>query len=245
MKTKFVNTLDEEINLKQNSIYTPVLKMAWEELKTTLNLPITKIESDIFNKVNDYKFLEEPLSSNEIKKEVTINEDKIKIKAEFDKSLPFKKELYVNGNPLFFEKKEICSFSPNKNWCKMLYYEDKDNFAINISTKNDNEEIILIKSDFNNNFNLQDEINSTLSKQKNNNVGINKEDTIIVPIIEVDSSSDYADLLPVQLFTDKYPFIIETLSQKIDFTLNNKGAEVKVRVILKGTLQCIFQILII
>jgi len=68
MKTKFVNTLNEEINLKQNSIYTPVLKMAWEELKISLNSPITKIESDVFNKVNDYKFLEKPLSFNEIKK---------------------------------------------------------------------------------------------------------------------------------------------------------------------------------
>jgi len=162
---------------------------------------------------------------------------KIKIEVEFDKSLPFKEELYINESPLFFEKKEICSFSPKKAWCNLLYYED--DFAISISTKNDEDEIVLIKGNFENNFNLQNEIISVLSKKKDNDVRINREDTIIVPIIEVDNSSDFSDLLPVQLYTEKYPFIIEELKQKINFTLNNNGAEIKSRLFMRGAVQCI------
>ncbi len=233
---KIVNVLTEKISIKQNSIYTPTIKYAWEELKKSLNAPITKIDNSILNEINEYKFSQKPLLEDEIEKQVLIEDDKIDIFVEFNKSLPFKYELYINEQAFTFNKHKVCSISPKKDWVDLLYYKDDDNFALKITPKNENQEIIFIKKDFQENFNFKDELE--IINNQTENIRINIEDTITIPIIEFDLESKYNDLVPVKIHTKKLPFIINSLKQKIKFTLNEKGAEVESIFRMRGAYQC-------
>lgn len=235
----FLNTLNEKVNLDNNSIYTPTLKMAWEELKIVLESSIVKSNNNDLVSLDNYKFIQYPLSIQEYEKDIKIDGDKINITVEFNKVLPFEEDLYINKNALIFNNKEVCSFSPKNKWVKLIYFNNEDDFAISITPKDNEHEIVLIKSNFQSELILKDEIEKVINKSSYDSMKYNEE--IIIPIIEFDLLSKFPNIRSVQLYTEKYPFLLKGIEQKTKFTLNNKGAEVKSIVRIGGLVNCVSQ----
>ena len=108
---------------------------------------------------------------------------------------------------------------------EVLFYNNKDNFAIKLNTKN-NEDIILARIDNTNSF---DETYNTIienSKYEKNKV-FNNKDTLKIPNLIVDTEISYDELCNKELANNKnnISYIISAI-QQINFSLNNEGGEV-------------------
>ena len=108
---------------------------------------------------------------------------------------------------------------------EVLFYNNKDNFAIKLNTKN-NEDIILARIDNTNSF---DETYNTIienSKYEKNKV-FNNKDTLKIPNLIVDTEISYDELCNKELANNKNNIsYITSAIQQINFSLNNEGGEV-------------------
>jgi len=103
---------------------------------------------------------------------------------------------------------------------KVLYYDDYDNYAVKLITK-DNDEVILVKGKNNKNNFLEifNDINL------NNESNFLSEDTITISNLNFKLTTTYKDLINKQI--KNTDFIISDALQMINFTLDNTGGKVK------------------
>ncbi len=110
---------------------------------------------------------------------------------------------------------------------KVLYYNSKDDFAVSLQTKN-NDEVVLCKSPKGENF---EEIYKNLKESSDNYEGkkyFTKYDSLKVPYIKFDEKKEYTELANKPFMTaDGNVAEIEKAIQTIKFELDEKGGKIK------------------
>lgn len=114
-----------------------------------------------------------------------------------------------------------------RNQIEVLFYNNKDNFAIKLHTKS-NDEVILYKNPKGNTFN---EIYNNMTSESNNYKGsrnFNKEDEFKSPMISFNVNKEYEELSNKTLISkNKKQYQIDKAIQTINFSLDEKGGRIK------------------
>lgn len=114
-----------------------------------------------------------------------------------------------------------------RNQIEVLFYNTKDDFAIKLHTKS-NDEVILYKSPKGSTFN---EIYDNMVLESNNykgNRNFNKKDEFKTPFINFNVKKEYNELSNI-IFTSKSgnEYMIYKAIQTISFSLDEKGGRIK------------------
>jgi len=243
-ETEFLPTLENTISKDKNSVYCATLLFAWEEIRKSIKTPL-EIDKMYPNLIlfNSSKSHVNTLESSEYETSAKIENEKISLSAEFEKSLPFVKELTSFTDKLLFNQTKVASFGIICNEdetyenIEILYYKNDDEFVLKLSLRNTENEIILYKSKMK--FQLMSEIISEINKNiivgKNevNNDAYNwkynlcDKDEVIVPKLSFNIETNFSNLENNSFNSGGQLFNIETVKQRTAFLLDEKGAEIK------------------
>jgi hypothetical protein len=150
--TEFILTPENKLSDSLNSIYSPTLLFAWQEIKDHLKSPIDISSSNSldFKLINQSETFQNSLNKDEYETTIDVSNGIIAT-AYFKKSLPFKLELHTQYAPLNFNGTDVRSFGLNYpdgellDYFQMLYYLDDEHFAIKLFPADTSSEIILAK----------------------------------------------------------------------------------------------------
>ena len=115
---------------------------------------------------------------------------------------------------------------------EVLFYNDKNNFAIKLNTIN-NEDVILARIENTNSF---DETYKKIIENSNveKDTIFKNEDTLKIPNLIVNTEISYGELCNKELTNNKNNISYITYAiQQVDFSLNNEGGEVLSRGIMQ------------
>ena len=162
------------------------------------------------------------------------NNDRYFIYTMLYREFEYNKKFSVLANDKFGNYDNIKYFGINKkstdevrNQIEVLFYNTKDDFAIKLHTKS-NDEVILYKSPKGSTFN---EIYDNMVLESNNyegNRNFNKKDEFKAPFINFNVKKEYNELSNI-VFTSKSgnEYMIDTAIQTISFALDEKGGRIK------------------
>ena len=109
-----------------------------------------------------------------------------------------------------------------KNNVKPLFYKDKDNYAILLHTKT-NDEIILYRGDINKPVNdIWKDVKKRINQDEER---FSEIDKLMVPFINLDNMFEYKELADKQIQNTN--LIIKKVLESVEFKLDNKGAKLK------------------
>ncbi len=238
-QTTFLTTLETPFISKQNGIYAASMLFAWEEIKTQVSEPIKEIDSEELARMNSSKSYQNTLLKNEYNSSVELDNLTIRAKAFFKKSLPFEVPLKLDDNFLQFLEDEVVSFGfkGDNDVANIMYYNNDDDFAIELIPKDKDHVIILVKSHFDQNINFSNEINRFRKLQTKFDDDRNEknywkyyfqeEDIVSIPIIDFNIETNYLEIEGSRFTSGDRRFIIEIAYQRTAFRLDEKGAEVE------------------
>jgi hypothetical protein len=229
-------TLNDKIDLSQNTAYTPTFKIAIDAFLSEIG-PGYSIEDTTLQNLSEYMFKEMPLREDEYKKEIEKEGNKLKVTVSFEKDLPFERPSRISEEPFMFGDKELCHFKPRKR-PDLLYYNDKDDFAISLSPKDESQEIIMIKSPFSSGVSFEELFQSI--KEPNYECSLDFNATIKIPIIEFDWSTKHPEIEHRTLQKSPSDFWdIAEIKEELKFSLTNTGAKVKSGIAISGMWNCV------
>lgn len=199
-------------------------------LKTiSLKKEIEKGIKDKFNQTSDildsFSWDDDNLSKNN---------DRYFIYTMLYREFEYNKKFSVLANDKFGNYDNIKYFGINKkstdevrDQIEVLFYNTKDDFAIKLHTKS-NDEVILYKSPKGSTFN---EIYDNMVLESNNyegNRNFNKKDEFKAPFINFNVKKEYNELSNI-VFISKSgnEYMIDTAIQTISFALDEKGGRIK------------------
>ncbi len=237
--TIFLLTLEKTFDTKENGIYAVSLLMAWDEIRNEISKPIKEFSSSELELMNNSEGYKNVLSKSEYSSSIEVEDLTIRAKAYFKKSLPFVIPLQKDDKPIQFLDDKVVSFGfyGYNEVARILYYHDDNDFAIRLIPKDNEHEIILIKSHFDNSINLKDEVHrlsdymSEFKGNRNDNnhwkYYLNDEDQISIPLIEFNIETNYSEIEGSTFSAGKQNFFVDMVYQRTAFVLNEKGAEVE------------------
>ena len=117
----------------------------------------------------------------------------------------------------------------------VLYYENEDNFAIEIETKNDDKIVLVRKDAFETNFN--DIYKSVKSKADSyeGSTAFEAVDEFKMPNLEIDVLRNYEELTGAKFTAPKADGIINAAMQTIKFNIDEKGGSIKSEAVMDVT----------
>ena len=190
-----------------------------------------EIEEGIKNKFNQTSDLLEDISWNDNSNSLT---KEYLFYTMLYREFTYNKTFEVLSNDAFNGKGSIKYFgigvnstSEVREQLEVLFYKDKNNFAIKLNTKT-NDEVIFYKNPVGNTFN---QIYDNLVKNTNNYTGskyFSSEDKFKAPMIDFNVKKEYTEL-ENRKFYDKLnnEYEISKALQTINFSLDEKGGKVK------------------
>ena len=110
---------------------------------------------------------------------------------------------------------------------EVLYYNSKDDFAIKLKTKQE-DEVILCKNPNGNTFN--EIYKNILDENKNfkGDKGLKEGETLKVPNLELEEKKEFTEIENKEfLFSDGTSYVIEKAIQTIEFELDKTGGRIK------------------
>ncbi len=243
--TAFVTTLESEINLKENSIYSVTLLLAWNEIRNIIGENL-KIEDKFaaLNTLSKSKSFINTLKQGEYFTKVEIEEFMIKAHSEISISLPFEISLRTFSDKLIFNNKTVESFGLNgadedKNLrCNVIisYYKDDDNFIIKLLPKYKEQEIILFKTEskFKTLSSMYADAKRLIqigNEERKNEVNFLKytfqeEDEIVIPKIDFNIETNFPDIEGIPFHVGESIYEIEKVWQRTSFHLDENGAQI-------------------
>jgi hypothetical protein len=243
-ETGFVPTLENELLLNKNTIYSVSFLMAWNEIKKVLkdSILVTDANSRDFKLVNESNSFRQALKPSEYKTEVSF-QDGIIAKAYFNKVLPFDNSFDKMKQPLMFQKQAVEAFGINyysvdlARIVKIYYYDSDNNFVIGIKTKDSNHEIILakgipIKGTLLSSFKeVEKKIQlGIVQKTKEENLwkySYLREDKLAIPVLQYAIENTYSTIEDQEFVTyPNVPHVVNEAYQQISFCLNENGVTV-------------------
>lgn len=250
--TTFVLTLEDTIPKERNAVYASTMLFAWDELRKKINGPLEIKETlgDLYRLNNSTSYIK-VLKPEEYKASGEIINGQIIAKAQFKKSLPFKYEMTDLNYALNFNNAQVASFGVigfNNYYAmeslEIAYYKDDNNFIIKLFPSEKEHEIILFKSehDFNSMTEILHEIYTCIEKGRiekktpNNHwkYSFEEDDELIIPKIYFNIETNYPNLEGKTFIANGIEFPIITAWQHTEFTLNEKGAEVKSEAVVEA-----------
>jgi hypothetical protein len=238
--TDFVPTLENKLSKGKNSVYCITMLYAWDEIRRSLKTPLhVDHSSRDLTLLNSSKSYMNVLNKNEYKTSVLIAGDRIKAKAEFNKSLPFENEFESNRDDLTFESMKVASFG---TWDKdpkveILYYRSDSDFIIKLLPKDRNNEIILLKTS--EKYSSMSQILSDIKRKiqtgqlERRNVELNwqyflnKDDRVIIPKLNFHIVANYSKLEGAKFRSNSKSYFIDEAVQRTAFRLDERGAIVE------------------
>lgn len=236
--TVFVPTLESKFNTKYNAVYAVSLLMAWDEIKNQIGTPIEKIQSEELVLMNNSNSYHNVLAKNEYKTSVEVMGSRIKAKAFFYKTLPYKFPLSRYNNDLTFGKSKVVSFG-----CKgenpvleVVYYTNDNDFAIRLFPEDYEHEIILMKTPYGNEINIKDQfnwldsLNKEVQKSRRRRVferHIDYSDLIKIPVLEFDIDHNFENVEGTDFSLNNNKLIVDTVYQRVAFVMDENGAVVE------------------
>ena len=117
----------------------------------------------------------------------------------------------------------------------VLYYENEDNFAIEIETNNDDKIVLVRKDAFETNFN--DIYKSVKSKADSyeGSTAFEAVDEFKMPNLEIDVLRNYEELTGAKFTAPKADGIINAAMQTIKFNIDEKGGSIKSEAVMDVT----------
>lgn len=231
---------------KQDIVFTPQLKIAENLNKGTFNTNYLSEES--YYKTHGY-------ATKELKEKIEKDiKEKFNEKSDILDSFEWPEEkgeqyfLYAMLKkefefPMVFSRLEVGSFGEYNNvkyfgidettqetvrdQVQVLYYESKDNFAVKLTTKQNDEVIISRGTKENTYIDIYNEIMENAEKY-NGTTYFTEEDILQIPNINFDIKENIDDFTGREfLYSDGTEHEITQAMQTIQFELNEKGGEIK------------------
>lgn len=260
--TEFLPTLQNKITKGKNAIYCVTLLYAWDEIKKIINTPL-QIDNKFhdLSLLNNSKFHAGALKEGEYYASGEIDDNLIKAKAEFSKSLPFEIKLTSFNDRLKFNKTNVASFGNlGKDFehdflhheqiskiISILYYQNDNNFIIKLSPKDTCHEIILFKSE--EKFTTMDEI--ILKIQEKLEIGLDErkneklywkyyltdDDDVVIPKFKFNIETNYNTLEQNIFQSNSKIFQIENVWQRTAFSLDESGAIIESEVAIAAAME--------
>ena len=236
--TRFLSSTELPFITSKNGIYSASFPMAWNEIKELLLDSIYDFSSMELELVHQTKGHVNALYPSEYQTSISIENKAIVAEAFFYESLPFSIPMIANNKALFFQKTPVQSFGfqGKHPGVRILYYNNDDDFALSIETKEIGHELILIKTNFNaqssiNNELEQLQIRMILAKENNTNAHWKEKlysfDIATIPIIDFNIEHRYPGI-EKSFFNNKgKKYIVSKAYQKNDFSMDENGAEIK------------------
>jgi hypothetical protein len=246
-ETEFAETLENPITNDKNTIYAPAFLFAWdkveEELKSSIKLDTSNTNN--FKLVVASKSYLNSLLDTEYSASAINDNGRIIAKAFFNKTLPFETKLQALDDPILFEKKTNVSAFGMKyfdedaiKFSKILYYLNDEIFILQLTPKDKQHEIILIKGleNFTTLAGAIAQTNNLIEKGKTESKDnkqswkyeIVEKDIFSIPTIKFNIATSYKNLVGQQfLTTDNKKHFIEEAYQRTGFILNENGAVVE------------------
>lgn len=236
-KTAFVNTLESDLVGKKNNIYAATMAFAWDRIREVLkdSLSIAPKYKALIA-LHSTKSYRGSLLKNEIDIKTKIEQDRIKVRTYFRKSLPFISD-FRKDVPLTFQHKKVKAFGlgRHRNNIKVLYYKDDTEFVIQLITKDENQALIVAKgikntSSFASALAELDKKIDFGEKEKKIEAQrwkykIEYEDRLAVPFLNFNIEHDDKTLLGSEFRTSSDPYTITEAYQQVAVKLDEKGAE--------------------
>lgn len=238
-KTKtasFCNTLSTELNLAKNSAYTPTFKLAFDIFINEIGADYI-IKDKNLQQLNSYRFTEAPLKEDEYQKEINKKGKELKVNVSFNKELPFEIPSKISESSLIFEGSKICNFKPRRR-PELIYYKNKDDFAISLIPADETQEIILTKSSFPPKATFESVFQAVNQNATSTSLDFNAE--IKIPIIELDWSTEHPEIKNRKLEKSNRDYWnITEVKEDLKFNLTNSGAKVQAYHKLEGQWNCV------
>ena len=238
--TLFVPALEQEFDADNNAVYAVSLLYAWDAIKNIINDPISKIDSRELKTMDKSDSYQNVLKSHEYSVKTEVEDEFIKAFAYFKKSLPFEEELNSYDVALSFKGIDVENFGFNggSEYSRILFYNDDNDFAISLLPKDDQHEIILLKTKFKNKIKLKNvylqmekQIEKFTKNKKEKNSWkyyYNDDDIVRIPKLAFNIETNYSEI-EGSFFETKNKRIFQVIQayQRTAFILNEKGAEVE------------------
>lgn len=243
-KSIFLPTLENKLSPDKNSIYCATLLYAWDELRKEIRPPfqIDKNLKDLTLFNNSQSFVD-ALSKGDYKSNATVDGNKIKVSAEFNKSLPFEIKVEDLDRSLTFENIKVFCFGIygsdpiQSEIVEIIYYKNDNEFLISLIPKDHAHEIILFKtnekfrsmakilSKIDNYINLGNyEIRTRKAEWK---YTFNEDDNVIIPKIKFNIKTNYPTLEGKLFKSNQQSYLIKEAMQRTAFTLDEYGAQIE------------------
>lgn len=243
-KTEFIPTLEHKVTKENNSIYCSTFLFAWKELTKSFNsieFPGGNTDILLLNNSNSFKNV---LKKDEYKISQEVDGDFVKIKAEFNKSLPFEIKLQSFKSKLTFNGEKVSSFgvkgydsNEQLKTVKIIYYKNDNNFIIKLLPKDKEHEIILFKTEqgFNSiaEMTLEIEKLTEIGKAEIKKENINwkyyydVEDIVIIPKFSFNIQTNYKTIEGTSFASNGENYDIIKAWQRTAFILDESGAEIE------------------
>lgn len=246
-QTEFVETLENPIESEKNIIYTPTFLFAWKQVEKVLNSQIkfdNKSSNEFRLLLNSNSYINS-LKEDEYSITTEYDNNNIIVKAFFNKTLPFETKLQLLDKPISFNQEiNVVAFGMNDfsddvvKFTKILYYKNDNNFILQLTPKDKEQEIILVKGlpkfkTLAETLNLTDsliEIGKNESKNSKQlwKYEIREFDTFSIPVIKFNIETNYKNIEGQQFTTkENKDYFIGTAYQRTGFILNENGAAVE------------------
>ncbi|WP_018342703.1 hypothetical protein [Cytophaga aurantiaca] len=239
--TEFILTLENKLSDSLNSIYSPTMLFAWQEIKNYYKTPIeispeNSLDFKLINRSNTFQNV---LNKDEYETTVSFI-DGIEVSAYFKKALPFVLPFHTQDEPLDFNRSKVRSFGLNypdnelHDYFQILYYLDDDHFAIKLFPADTSSEIILAKG-INISGTFSDLVVSTNNwikkgdkekniKEKLWRYGFQNGDHLIIPAIKFNIGTNYPSLEGQSFTSGSTPHAIVKTYQQTAFIFDEYGA---------------------
>lgn len=200
----------------------------WGLMNLSLKAEIEQEIKNKFNETSDILDLFRWPSENEIVK------DKYFFYSILRRNFGFENEFSVLENNKFGNTENIEYFGINeetdeivRNQVEVLYYTDKENFAVVLHTKQ-NDQVMLVRNPDGDTFeDIYKNVDKDYKKYKGS-TDFGEKDTLSVPNLNIDILKEYTELENKPFKTkNEETASIEQAFQTIQMTLNNKGGSIK------------------
>jgi hypothetical protein len=245
LKTEILPTLENKVDLSKNQIYSSALLYAWEEIRKEAKDKIN-INPEFKQLIKIHKSIsfQESLLQDEIRNDVVLEDNAIKVRSEFRKSLPFTSEFEKNPSSLVFAGKSVESFGISVwkrelvNQAQILYYINDQSFGVKLKPKENEQEILLLTSPKFKGGSLAELLeeankivskNSVKSKNPRNSwkwefTGL---DRLNIPVLKFNLLKEFTNVAGRPIKLNNQEFRIDEMTQSIALVLDNKGAEIE------------------
>ncbi len=250
-QTKVLATLEDSLQEGFNSVYCVSLLYAWDELKKTLNEPIVVDPyATQLLALNRSKSQQNVQSTKDVTFITDLNAYRVKVFANFKKSLPFSYE-FEDFSSEENQQKERLKFNNTAVesfggigydfrlaiYTEILYYNSDNDFAITLTPRDYRHEIVLymptqkyesmenLLSDFESK--LQQGLKEKKDKEKAWKFEINGKDELFIPKIRFNIEADFSNLIGSKFWAGNKNYFLKEVTQQNAFFLDQTGAGIE------------------